>query len=323
GDIAQEVVNLFHVHVLAQLQVQHSHGYIRGGNANRVAGELAFEFWQCLGDSLRSTGLGEHHVQPGSAATAVALVVVVNEVLVIGKRVRGLHMAMYYAVAVIDDLEHRGNTIGGTGCRRQDGILGRHVLVVDAVDNVVHIALTWCGQQYVGNALGFQVLAQSLAVAPHAGVIHQHGVVDAVRSVVNISRVVGVDHLDLGAISPDDFVFFIHFDGAVECAMDGIAAQQGSTLVNVLITLLAHDDSAQTDTTIGSLAGNKNACEQAADAAKAVEHNITGFVLRGGANYFLQLLFQVGAQVIGLRSAEAFRQAAHINRGGAKVHIHQ
>src|SRR5699024_11530932 len=55
----------------------------------------------------------------------------------------------------------------------------------------------------------------------------------------------------------------------------------------------------------------------------AVEHNITGFVLRGGANYFLQLLFQVGAQVIGLRSAEAFRQAAHINRGGAKVHIHQ
>src|SRR5699024_3452013 len=155
------------------------------------------------------------------------------------------------------------------------------------------------------------------------GVIHQHGVVDAVRSVVNISRVVGVDHLDLGAISPDDFVFFIHFDGAVECAMDGIAAQQGSTLVNVLITLLAHDDSAQTDTTIGRPPGNKNACAQAADAATAVQPNITGFVLRGGANSFLQLLLQVGAQVIGLRSAEAFRQAAHINRGGAKVHIHQ
>src|SRR5699024_2129872 len=119
GDIAQGVVNLFHVHVLAQLQVQHSHGYIRGGNANRVAGELAFEFWQCIGDSLRSTGLGEHHVQPGSAATAITLMVVVNEVLVIGKRVRGFHVAVHYAVAVIDDLEHRGNTIGGTGCRRQ------------------------------------------------------------------------------------------------------------------------------------------------------------------------------------------------------------
>src|SRR5690625_3310792 len=115
GNIAQEVVDFLHISFLGKLQVQHCHGNIRGGNANGVAGQLAFEFWQCLGHGLRCTGLGQNHVQTSSATTAVALVVVVNQVLVVGKGVCGLHVPVDYTVAVVDDLENRGNADGGTG----------------------------------------------------------------------------------------------------------------------------------------------------------------------------------------------------------------
>src|SRR5690625_2937458 len=179
-NIAQEVVDFFYVHVLGKLQVQHGHGNIRGGNANGVAGQLAFEFWQRLRDSLRSTGLGQNHVQTSSATTAVALVVVVNQVLVIGKGVCGFHVAVDYTVAVIDDLENRGNAVGGTRCSGENLVFCRHILVVDAVDNVLHIALTRCGKQHVGNALGLEVLDQALTVAPDTGVVHITSIVNDV-----------------------------------------------------------------------------------------------------------------------------------------------
>src|SRR5690625_7443270 len=52
GNIAQEAVDFLHINFLGKLQVQHCHGNIWGGNANGVAGQLAFEFWQCLGHGL-------------------------------------------------------------------------------------------------------------------------------------------------------------------------------------------------------------------------------------------------------------------------------
>ena len=85
GNIAQEVINFIDLNFLGELQIQHSHGDIRGRNADGVAGELAFEFWQSLGYSLRCASFCQHHVQTCSATAAVTLVVVINEVLVIGK----------------------------------------------------------------------------------------------------------------------------------------------------------------------------------------------------------------------------------------------
>src|SRR5699024_3638543 len=254
------------------------HGNIWGGNANGVAGQLAFEFWQCLGHGLRCTGLGQNHVQTSSATTAVALVVVVNQDLGIGKGVCGFHVAVDYTVAVIDDLENRGNAVGGTRCSGENLVFCRHILVVDGVDKVLHIALTRCGKQHVGNALRLEVLAQALTVAPDTGVVHQNSMVNAIGSVINICLIVGIDILELVSICSDYFVFFILFDGTVECPMNGVTAQQGCTLVNVLIALLTYHDGTQAHAAVGSFARNQNAGKQTADAAKAVKDNIAGLV---------------------------------------------
>ena len=185
-------------------------------------------------------------------------------------------MAVGYTVAVIDDLENRGNAVGGAGCSGENLILIGDVVVIDAVDDVLDIALARRGQQHAGDALGLKVLRQALAVAPCAGVIYQDGVVDAIRSVVNLGRIVCVNHLDLGAIGPNDLVFLIHGDGAVESTVDGIAAQQGSALEDVTVALLAQDDAAQANATICCLAGDEQAGQQAADAAEAVEDDVGG-----------------------------------------------
>ena len=275
-DIAQEVVDLITLYFLGQLEVEHSHGHVRGRNADGVAGELALKFRQSLSNSLGCAGGGKHHVQACGAAAAIALVVVIDEVLVIGEGVRGLHVAVGYTVAVIDDLKNRGNAVGGAGCSGENLIFIADVVVVDAVDDVLDIALARCGQQHAGDALGLEVLRQALAVAPCAGVVHQDGVVDAIRGVVDLGGIVGVDHLDLGAVSPDNLVFLVYRDGAVESTVDGIAAQQGSALEDVTVALLAQDNATQANATVSCLAGDEQAGQQASDAAEAVEDDVGG-----------------------------------------------
>ena len=84
-NIAQEVVDLIALYFLRQLEVEHGHGHVRGRNANGIAGELALKFRQGLSHSLGCAGSGKHHVQACGAAAAIALVVVIDEVLVIGE----------------------------------------------------------------------------------------------------------------------------------------------------------------------------------------------------------------------------------------------
>src|SRR5699024_7443065 len=164
------------------------------------------------------------------AATAGALVEVVDEVLVVGERVDRLDVAELDAPLVVDDLQHRGDAVGGAGRGGQDVLLRGDVLVVDAVHDVRHVALARRGQQDLGHALRLQVLAQALTVAPAAGVVDDDRVVDVVRGVVDGRRVGGVNHLDGRAIGPDDVVLLIDGDGAVESAVDGVAAQQRGAL---------------------------------------------------------------------------------------------
>src|SRR5699024_12290562 len=102
--------------------------------------------------------------------------------------------------------------------------------------------------------------------------------------------------------------------------MNGVTAQQGGTLVNVLIALLTYHDGTQAHAAVGSFARNQNAGKQTADAAKAVKDNIAGLVLGRGADDFLELLFEVCAQVISLSRAETFKigRASCRERGANK-----
>ena len=56
---------------------------------------------------------------------AVGLVVVVDQVLVVGVGVEGLDMAVHDAEPVVDGLEHRRDGVGGAGRGGEDLLLGR------------------------------------------------------------------------------------------------------------------------------------------------------------------------------------------------------
>ena len=185
---------------------------------------------QRLGHRLGGTGFGDHHVQRGGTAAAVALVEVVDQVLVVGEGVDGLHVAVDHAEPVVDGLQDRGDGVGGAGRRGDDLVRVQDGAVVDAVHDVLQLALARSGEEDAGHALALQVLGQALGVAPAAGVVHHQRVLDAVGGVVDGGGVVRVDDLDLHAVGGDGVGFLVHPDGALERAVDRVAAQQAGAL---------------------------------------------------------------------------------------------
>src|SRR5699024_1795491 len=179
-------------------------------------------------------------------------------------------------------------------CGEDAVLLGVHVDVgvVDAEDEVLDVALARCGEQRACNTLGLQVLAQALTVAPHTGVVDDDGVVDAVLGVVDLGRLVGVDDLDRGAVGPDDVVLLVDPNGAVEAAMDGVAAQQGGTLLQVVLGVLTDDDGTQARAGLLGALGEQNAGQEAADAAEAVEDDVGGRAVTAGADDVGELLLE-------------------------------
>ena len=196
---------------------------------------LPEQFRQRLGDGLGGTGLGDHHVQRGGTAAPVALVEVVDQVLVIGEGMDGLHVAVDHTEPVIDGLQDRSDGVGGAGRRGHDLVRVLDGAVVDAVHDVLQLALARSGQQYPCNALALQVLGQALGVAPAARVVHDERVVDAVRGVVDRGGVVRVDDLDLDAVGGDGVGFLVDPDGAFEGTVDRVAAQQAGALGKVVV----------------------------------------------------------------------------------------
>src|SRR5690606_1173677 len=104
---------------LFQGQVEDGHGDVRRGHADGVAGQLALEHRQRLGGGGGGAGLGDDHVQRRAAAATAALVEVVDQVLVVGVRVHGFHVAVDDAELVVDRLEHRHDGVGGAGGDRK------------------------------------------------------------------------------------------------------------------------------------------------------------------------------------------------------------
>ncbi len=199
--------------------------------------------------------------------------VIVQQVLVVGERVDGLHVPAQDAVLVRHRLQRRHDRVGGAGGAGDDLLVRLDHVVVDAVHDVENVTLARRGQDDLGDPRA-QVVREALAVAPLAGVVDQDGVVDAVRRVVDGRRVVGVDHLDLVAIGDDPVVRLVDRDRALELTVDGIASQQRGTLDDVLARTLADDDGAQPQTVAGSGLLDEQPGQQTADAAEAVQHDV-------------------------------------------------
>src|SRR5690606_34810385 len=147
--VAHEFVDLLDTGVATQLEIQDRHGDVGGRHPDGVAGELAGQLRDRLRHRLGGAGLGEHHVEGRAAAAAVALVVVVDEVLVVGVGVHRLHMALDDAVVVEQHLQHRHDGVGGTGGGGDDGLVGGDVPVVHAVDDIGDVALARGGEQHL------------------------------------------------------------------------------------------------------------------------------------------------------------------------------
>ena len=151
---------------------------------------------------------------------------IINQVLVIGERMHGFHVSTLDAIVVIDNFEHWGDGIGGAGCGGDNGIVRGDIGVIDAIDHVFEVTLAGRGEHDAGATRGLEMLLQPGLVPPPTGVVDHDGVGDAIVGVVDAGRVVGVNDLDFGAVGPNDVVFLIDGDGAVEGAVHGVPAQQ-------------------------------------------------------------------------------------------------
>src|SRR5690606_6463335 len=128
----------------------------------------------------------------------------------------GFHVTIDDAVLVVDRLEHWNNGVGGAGGSGNNLVFRRDGAVVDTVHDILQVALARCGQHHAGHAWALEVLGQASFVAPHAGVIHDDSIVDAVGGVIDAARIASIDHLDLIAIGGQRVVLFIDGDGALE-----------------------------------------------------------------------------------------------------------
>ncbi len=210
-------------------------------------------------------------------------------------------MAAQHAVLVRHRLERRHDRVGGAGGAGDDLLVRLDRVLVDAVHDVGDVALARGGQDDLRDA-GAEMPGQALAVAPAARVVDEDGVLDAVRRVVHGRRVVGVDHLDLVAVGDDPAVRLVDGDRALELAVDGVAAQQGGALHDVLPGALAYDDGAQAQAVARPGLLDEQPGQEAADAAEAVEDHVPRLAA-------LRLVVARGAGH-GLSGEVAHRQAA-------------
>ncbi len=197
--------------------------------------------------------------------------------------------------------------------------------MVDAMHDVLQLALAWCGQYNASDTRALEMLTQTFGVAPLAGVVHQQCILDAVLGVVDRGRIVGVDHLDQIAVGSDGVVLFIDGDGAIERTMHRVATQQAGALDQIVVGALAHDDGAQAQAVATTGLLDQDARQQPADAAEAVQHDVSALVpgsrvtLVGDlgqlfAHELLEAAAVAGILVLG-------DQLAEIDRGGAEVHL--
>ena len=104
--------------------------------------------------------------------------------------------------------------------------------------------------------------------------------------------------------------------------MDGVTAQQRSTLDDVVLTILANHNCAQARAVEQCLASQQNASQQAADAAETVEDNVGLRGLCPGTDDVGKLTLEECAQVAAFLF-ETGSQGTQVDGGGAEIHLHQ
>src|SRR5579863_6459754 len=128
------------------------------GDALSAAVEFAFQFGEDDADRFGGAGAVGHDIGGcGAGAAEVTFWVrCVLGILVICIRVDGGHQAGDDAEFVIEDLGHRCETIGGTGCAADDGLAAIEDIVVNVENDGLKVAGRWSGNDDAFGA-GFQM----------------------------------------------------------------------------------------------------------------------------------------------------------------------
>ncbi len=224
GRFLERRVDLLDRHLALEFDRQVDHGSVGRGNARGEAIELARQFRQDQSDRAGGAGGGGDHGHGSGARTTEILVGKVEDALVVGIGVNGVHEAALDAELLQEHLGHGSQAVRRAGSVRDDVVL---VLVVQAVVDAHHdgdvLALRGAGDDDLLRA-GLDVLGGQLAGLEDAG-----GLDDDVDAELAPGQVLGLAvGEDLDRMAVGDEAVFGQFDGIEEAAVHGIVFQQVS-----------------------------------------------------------------------------------------------
>src|SRR5690606_6984892 len=119
-----------------------------------VATETTSKFRYRFGYGFGGAGFSQHHVQGSAATAAICLVVVVDQVLVVGVGVNRFNVTVNDAITLVDQFQYWRDGVGGARSGSNDAVAWLDHVVVDTTDDVFQTAFAGCGQDYLGDAVG-------------------------------------------------------------------------------------------------------------------------------------------------------------------------
>ena len=175
---------------------------------------------------------------------------------------------------IVYGLKYGHDGIRGTAACRQDSVTLLDIAGIDAGNDVFNLTLARCGENYFACAFRLEMFRQAVHIAPGTCVINDQGVMDAIRLVVHLIGAWCVNHANHVTVRDNALVLFIHPNGALKTAVDGIPTQQACALDQVILSGFTHHDGTQTQLTATACFFDQQACQQASDTPKPVKHHI-------------------------------------------------
>ena len=139
-------------------------------------------------------------------------------------------MATANAINAVHYIQNRRSCVRRAACGTANIRCIVNFMLVDAIDDVGHIAFCWRRQKYLARGGRTQVTAQVFSGFKHTGVINHQRVRQSIVSVVNVFRIAGVNHLHWPTVDDQALPLFVDVHLTIEGTMDTIAFQQCCTL---------------------------------------------------------------------------------------------
>src|SRR5690554_136286 len=274
--LSEMLVQLLDARLFSEVQRKHGERDVRGRNPDRVPGELAFELGEGLRDCARGARLRDDHIDRGCAPSAMLLMEVIDEVLVVRISVDRLHMTALDAEGIVHGLKDGDDRIRRAARGREDLLVGIDLMMVHAVDDIRDIAFTGGREGHLLYALGRDMLRETLSIAVDARIIDDDRVLDLVFGVIDLFGGGGSDELNIVAVDDERVLFLKDLDRAEELAVDGVVLKEARALLQIARGAGADDDGAEPAALAATCFIDEDARHQPPNTAKTVKHDVLG-----------------------------------------------